>query len=96
MKGHYCDNHRISQIEVALNAISKQMGLDSSPLDSFEYSTPVLVQDLLGNAEELSELCEVLSQRSLNAAQLESLKALELTVMTLEQKVEDFASAIRG
>lgn len=96
MKGYYCDNHRISQIEAALNAIFKQMGLDSSPLDGFECSTPVLVQDLLKNTEELSELCEVLSQRSLSVAQLESLKALELTVMTLEQKVEDFASAIRG
>lgn len=95
VKGHYCHNHRISQIEAALNAIFKQMGLDSSPLDGFEYSAPVLVQDLLENTEELSELCEVLSQRSLSVAQLESLKALELTVMTLEKKAQDFASAIR-
>lgn len=83
----------LDQLEASLYKAFEDIGLGilQPPLDD---SAPVLIQDLQANASELTEICQVLSERSLNAAQLQSLTTLELAILTLEQRVQNFVSLI--
>ena len=84
---------QLKQLEAALSEIFQEISLDDSQPSS-DDSAPVLLQDLQANASELVEICQVLSERSLNAAQLQSLTTLELAILTLEQRVQNFVSLI--
>ncbi|MEM1307993.1 MAG: hypothetical protein AAF773_08655 [Cyanobacteria bacterium P01_D01_bin.115] len=83
----------LDQLEAFLYKAFEDIGLGilQPPLDD---SAPVLIQDLQANTSELTEICQVLSERSLNAAQLQSLTTLELAILTLEQRVQNFVSLI--
>lgn len=84
---------QLDQLEVFLCKAFEDIGLRTlqPPPDD---SAPVLIQDLQANASELIEICQVLSERSLNAAQLRSLTTLELAILTLEQRVQNFVTLI--
>ena len=84
---------QLDQLEVVLCKAFEDIGLRTlqPPPDD---SAPVLIQDLQANASELIEICQVLSERSLNAAQLQSLTTLELAILTLEQRVQNFVTLI--
>jgi hypothetical protein len=84
---------QLDQLEAVLSNAFEDIGLGiwQPPPDN---STPVLIQDLQANASELTEICQVLSERSLNAVQLQSLTTLELAILTLEQRVQNFMSLI--
>jgi hypothetical protein len=90
---HSSEDLQVEQLGGILSQVFQEMGLGDSPLSAAgPTSGPILLQDLQANAAELSEICQVLSERSLNAAQLQSLAVLELAILTLEDRVQDFVA----
>jgi hypothetical protein len=57
-------------------------------------ATAPLMADLKANIEELSEICEVASERSLTTAQLRALTEVELAVETLQSRADHFLALI--
>lgn len=88
----HADDLQVEEIGAVLSQVLQDVGLGDLQPPAESSSAPVLLQDLQANASELSEICQVLSDRSLNATQLQSLAALELVINALEEKVQDFVS----
>lgn len=84
---------RGEKLGAALSQVLRELDLsDLQPLAESLDSAPVLLQDLQANALELSEICQVLADRSLNRNQYRALAALEVAILALEEKVQDFVS----
>jgi hypothetical protein len=89
---HSSEDLQVEELGAALSQVLQEMGLGDSPLPAESASGPILLQDLQANAAELSEICQVLSERPLNHEQYRSLGALEMAILALEERVQDFVA----